>query len=109
MSVGLRVFVIGDQRLAGVERFLNQHEFFALHGMILRPPAFRATRTSLDTSAAAALPGVSVIEEGDLVGVVAPSRYLAQQALGASASRAAHARSSFPLTSPYIAVVRNDA
>jgi isoquinoline 1-oxidoreductase len=45
-----------------------------LIGKVLRPPAFGATLTALDTSAAAALPGVVVVEEGDFVGVAAPDQ-----------------------------------
>jgi nicotinate dehydrogenase subunit B len=51
-----------------------------LAGAVLRPPSFGATLHSLDTSAAEALPGVTVVREGAFVGVVAPTRRLAQQA-----------------------------
>jgi isoquinoline 1-oxidoreductase len=53
-----------------------------LIGMVLRPPAFGATLKSLDTHAAA-LPGVTVIELDGLIGVAAPTRYDAMQALKA--------------------------
>ncbi len=52
-------------------------------GMVLRPPRFGATLAALDARDAAALPGVTVSREGDFVGVVAPTRHAAQQALGA--------------------------
>ena len=45
-----------------------------LHGKILRPAAFHATLKSLDAEAARALPGVTVVQDGDFVGVVAPTR-----------------------------------
>src|SRR5919199_2983750 len=54
-----------------------------LFGMVLRPPAFGATLTSLDTGGATALPGVTVVHEGEFVGVAAPNREVARQALGA--------------------------
>ncbi len=49
-------------------------------GAVLRPPRFGATLLSLDTTAAAALPGVTVVREGAFVGVVAPDRRAALQA-----------------------------
>jgi isoquinoline 1-oxidoreductase len=49
-------------------------------GAVLRAPAFGATMTSLDTSAAEALPGVTVVQDGAFVGVVAPDRRAALQA-----------------------------
>jgi isoquinoline 1-oxidoreductase len=51
-----------------------------LVGKVLRPPAFGATLTALDASAAA-LPGVAVIHESDFVGVVASDRLAAARAL----------------------------
>ena len=60
-----------------------------LFGRVLRPPSFGATLTALDASAAEALPGVTVVHDGDLVGVVAPSRLAAARALDAEVSRTA--------------------
>jgi CO/xanthine dehydrogenase Mo-binding subunit len=54
-----------------------------LVGKVLRAPAFGATRTMLDTSAAAALPNVTVVHEGDFVGVAAPDMLAATRALDA--------------------------
>src|SRR4051794_18356049 len=53
-----------------------------LIGKVLRAPAFGASLTALDTTAAAR-PGVVVVYEGDFVGVVASNRVAAAQALAA--------------------------
>lgn len=52
-----------------------------LHGKVLRPPAYRATLVSLDGSLAEKLPGVRVVRNGTLAGVVAPDDLTAQKAL----------------------------
>jgi nicotinate dehydrogenase subunit B len=52
-----------------------------LHGRILRPERFNAKLVSLDASAAKALPGVTVVEDGDFVGVVAATSSAASSAL----------------------------
>ena len=52
-----------------------------LHGKVLRPPAFGATLRSADTSAATAIRGVSVVRDGEFIGVVAPDPLAAADAL----------------------------
>ncbi len=54
-----------------------------LFGKVLRPLANGATLTALDAKAAEAMPGVTVVRDGDFVGVTAPSAQLAEQALAA--------------------------
>jgi isoquinoline 1-oxidoreductase len=54
-----------------------------LHGRVLRAAAIGATLGSLDTSAVDAMPGVTVIREGDFVGAVAPTEHQAAQAIAA--------------------------
>jgi len=54
----------------------------ALHARILRAPAHGAVLSSVDTTAAAAVPGVRVIREGDLVAVLHAHRDEADRALG---------------------------
>lgn len=54
-----------------------------LHGRVLRPAAFGAKLTSLDDRAAKAMPGVQVVRDGDLVGVVARTAHAAGRALAA--------------------------
>jgi len=43
-----------------------------LHGRIVRPSAFDATLISVDTKAAEAIPGVTVVRDGDFIGIAAP-------------------------------------
>jgi isoquinoline 1-oxidoreductase len=54
-----------------------------LHGKILRPAAFGATLTSIDTKAAEAMKDVVVVHDGDFAGVAAPNQLLATRALDA--------------------------
>ena len=56
----------------------------AMHwGAVLRPAAHGATLRHIDTQAAAALPGVIVVHDGNFVGVTAPTRAAARAALAA--------------------------
>jgi nicotinate dehydrogenase subunit B len=52
-----------------------------LHGCVLRAPAYGATLRVADTAAAEALPGVTVVREGDFIGVAAPDRATALRAI----------------------------
>ncbi len=54
-----------------------------LVGKVLRPPSFKATLVSVKTAEAEALPGVTVVHDGDFVGVAAPSEREAEDALDA--------------------------
>jgi nicotinate dehydrogenase subunit B len=54
-----------------------------LHGKVLRPPSFGASPASIDTAAAEALPGVTVVRDGAFVGVAAPDERTAARALAA--------------------------
>ena len=54
-----------------------------LHGKVLRPPAYNATLSSIDTSRAESIAGVVVVHEGPFVGVVAPDEATATRALAA--------------------------
>jgi isoquinoline 1-oxidoreductase len=53
------------------------------HGKVLRPPAQGATLAAIDTTAAAAMPGVAVVRDGEFVGVIAPDDATAARALAA--------------------------
>ncbi len=54
-----------------------------LFGKVLRPAAFGATLTALDAAAAQAVPGVTVVHDGDFVGIAAPSELEATRAIAA--------------------------
>lgn len=51
-----------------------------LYGKVLRAPAFGASLTSCEESAARAMKGVTVVRDGDFVGVAAPNERLAEAA-----------------------------
>jgi CO/xanthine dehydrogenase Mo-binding subunit len=57
------------------------HPAGLLHGKVLRPPSFGAELISIDLSAVKALPGVTAVQDGDFVGVAAPSVEAAERAL----------------------------
>jgi len=52
-------------------------------GAVVRPEGFNATLDSVDASAAEKMPGVKVVRDGDLIGVVAPDSTTAQAAANA--------------------------
>ena len=52
-----------------------------LYGKILRPSGFKASLVSLDDQAAKKLSQVTVVRDGDFVGVAAPDMWSAEQAL----------------------------
>jgi nicotinate dehydrogenase subunit B len=54
-----------------------------LHGAVLHPPAKDATLRSARTASAAGMPGVTVLAEGDFIGVTAPDQRTARMALAA--------------------------
>ena len=54
-----------------------------LHGKILRPASFGATLASIDTHQAEQIPGVTVVRDGNFVGVVAPTTETASRAVAA--------------------------
>jgi len=61
----------GDIRLPGM-----------LYAKIVRPPSHDAVLRSVDTSAAAALPGITVVKEDDFIAVLHEDPEMAEQALG---------------------------
>ena len=63
---------VSDMKLAGM-----------LCGKVLRPAAFRATLDSADTKEAESMPGVTVVRDGNFVGVAAPNDSDAKRAMAA--------------------------
>src|SRR5258708_20427312 len=57
--------------------------FRSLHGKIVRAPAYGATLARVDASAAESLPGVTVVRDGNFLGVAAPSAAAAADAAAA--------------------------
>jgi isoquinoline 1-oxidoreductase len=54
-----------------------------LYGKVLYPPSFGATLQSLDSAAAEMIPGVTVVHDGEFVGVTAGDPQTAEKALAA--------------------------
>jgi len=54
-----------------------------VHGKMVRPAAYHAKLTSCDTSLAEKMPGVTVVRDGDFIGVTAADVGAAQRAAGA--------------------------
>jgi nicotinate dehydrogenase subunit B len=54
-----------------------------VYGKVMRPPSYDARLASLDTKAAEAMPGVTVVRDGDFVGVTAPNSHTAAKAIAA--------------------------
>ena len=54
-----------------------------LHGSVVRPNAIGAALASIDDTRARAMAGVSIVRDGDFVGVVAPSERAARRAAAA--------------------------
>jgi len=52
-----------------------------LHGRVLRPPSFGAKLVSADMTAASKIPGVTVVRDGEFIGVAATDEQKAQKAL----------------------------
>ncbi len=74
--------------VTGRHRYVSdlQHEG-QLHGKILRAPSFRAEILSVNLKPAQAIPGVTVIHDGNFVGVAAADPARAEQALAAIEAR----------------------
>ncbi len=74
----------GREKVTGSARFAGDiRRPGMLYARIVRPPAHGATPRNLDTSAAAAMPGVTVVNHDGLVAVLAASPETAARALDA--------------------------
>lgn len=76
--------VDGRDFVTGKHRFTSDMALPGmLHGKVLRPPLYGAKLKSLDDSAAKVMEGVTVVRDGDFIGVTATSAWLAEKALAA--------------------------
>jgi isoquinoline 1-oxidoreductase len=73
-----RTFVTGQHRYAS-----DMTRPGMLYGKVLRPAAFRATLASLDSSGTEKMPGVTLVRDGDFVGLAAPDEAMASRAVAA--------------------------
>jgi isoquinoline 1-oxidoreductase len=78
------------KRLDGIDKVTGAAEYAGdvrlpgmLYARVLRPPAHGATLTRVDTGAAGAIPGVTVVNQEGLVAVLAADPELAEQGLQA--------------------------
>lgn len=87
---------VADRKLSGtsvpkvnIETFLTgRHKYVSdmkvpgmVYGKILRPPAYGSTLTDADTSAAKAIPGVTVVQEENFIGLTAADPWTANKAI----------------------------
>jgi CO/xanthine dehydrogenase Mo-binding subunit len=77
-KVNGRDFVTGRHRYTS-----DMRRDATLHAKIVRPPAYGASLTSADVSAAQRMTGVVVVRDGNFLGVAAPSATLAAEAAAA--------------------------
>jgi nicotinate dehydrogenase subunit B len=70
-----RDFVTGKHQYPSDQKIADM-----LYGKIVRPNAFGATLISVDTRAAEQIPGVTVVHDGNFVGVAGPSETISQTA-----------------------------
>jgi nicotinate dehydrogenase subunit B len=73
-----RDFVTGKHRYPSDQKLPDM-----LYGKILRPASFGATVASVDTREAEKIPGVTVVHDGNFIGVAAPSEEAAARAVAA--------------------------
>lgn len=78
------------KKVNGIDFVTGKHKYVSdiilpgmLHGKVLRAPAYEATLASADVSAARAMKDVVVVQDGNFIGVAAPSLAVANEALEA--------------------------
>ncbi len=80
--------VHGREIVTGSHRYTSDIKLPGmLYGRVLRPERFDAKLVAAETSAAQAMPGVTVVRDGDFTGVAAPTPHQAQLALAAIQAR----------------------
>ena len=74
----------GGDYVTGKHRYPSDQKLpEMLHGKIVRPASFGASLVSVDTHEAEQIPGVTVVHDGNFVGVAAPSAEIASRAVKA--------------------------
>jgi len=74
----------GTDVVTGVRRFVSDMELPGMvHGAVLRAPAPAAVLRTVDSGPAEAMPGVTVVRDGDFVGVTAGDPLTARRAVAA--------------------------
>ena len=73
--------VDGRDFVTGKHRYPSDQKLPAmLYGKVVRPAAFGATLVSVDTHEAEQMPGVTVVHDGNFIGVTAPTTEIASRA-----------------------------
>ncbi|MBN1973226.1 MAG: xanthine dehydrogenase family protein molybdopterin-binding subunit [Sedimentisphaerales bacterium] len=80
-----------------------------LYGKVLRPPSYGATLKSVDLSKVKEMKDVIVVQEGQFVGVAAPTTFLASQAIDAIAKTASWNTVSHPSSKEIYQYLRDNA
>lgn len=80
-----------------------------IYGKVLRRPSYGAQLTEIDLAAARTLPGVTVVQDGDFVGVAAPTSFAAEAALDAAAKTAKWKSAEHPSSDDLYAHLRSKA
>lgn len=76
--------VDGRAMVTGKHRYASDVQLPGLlHGKVVRPATLSATLTSADLTSAEKLPGVTVVRDGNFIGVAAPTAHAAEQAAAA--------------------------
>ncbi len=74
--------VNGESFVTGMHKYVSDMKLPGMmYGKILRPPAFGATLASVDLTAAQSIKGVTVVHDGNFVGVAAVDLYTASEVL----------------------------
>jgi isoquinoline 1-oxidoreductase subunit beta len=83
------VRVDGREIVTGVHRYPSDIvRPGMLYGSVLRPPAYGAVLEHVDTSAAAGMPGVTLVRDGEFAGCAAPTSFAARKAVQSLAAGA---------------------
>ncbi|PWT70431.1 MAG: isoquinoline 1-oxidoreductase, partial [Bacteroidetes bacterium] len=83
-----KVAGIPEKKIYGMSFITGKHKYTSdmvmagmMYGKVLRPPSFNAKLVSADLSKAKAMPGITVVQDGDFIGVVAKDVVAAGKAL----------------------------